>query len=435
MEIDGGRYRAIRRLGTGGTGVVYQAVDGVLGRTVAIKALRDTISLDLLRREGQSLARLNHPNVVALFDLVEEGGNTYLVMEYVEGCTLEEWLAEHGAIDIDAAVTLMRKIGAAIAHAHDRGLLHCDLKPANVLISTGGEVKLTDFTLGQVERAGRFDGMRGGSADYAAPEQLRDAPVDRRTDVYGLGALLRGMAGAIDRTTDRGRALAAAIDRATADDPAARFPSVDVFLTALPAGDGDVTSVIAPRGVSELTRVRPGTPAPVRSRSRIPWRLALIPAAVILAAAALVTHFNASASPAPITLPAFVGTQSASAQLIARSYALHLNLIPRYDSVPAGTVVAQRPAPGTAAGKSTSVTLWVSEGPRPIRIPDLGGLKQADAVTRLRHLGFRVAFTTEDTIWHDAGEVLAQSPDPHVTRVPGTVITLTIGTRPWRWVF
>src|SRR5579864_5291886 len=105
MEIGDGRYRAIRRLGTGGTGVVYQAVDQVLGRTVAIKALREDITLDLLRHEGRSLARLNHPNVVALYDLVEERGCSYLIMEYVDGCSLDEWLINRGPLDPEAAVS------------------------------------------------------------------------------------------------------------------------------------------------------------------------------------------------------------------------------------------------------------------------------------------------------------------------------------------
>jgi serine/threonine-protein kinase len=435
MEIDGGRYRAIRRLGTGGTGVVYQAVDQVLGRTVAIKALRETITLDLLRREGQSLARLNHPNVVALYDLVEEGGRTYLVMEYVEGCSLDEWLANQGPLGVDAAIAIVRQIASAIAQAHDRGLLHCDLKPANVLISTTGEVKLTDFTLGQIETAGRFDGMRGGSADYAAPEQVRDEAVDRRTDVYGLGALLRRMVGPIDRSSEEGRAVAEAIARATADDPAERYPSVEALLAALPPAERGATRVSAPRTVSELTRVQPRVAKQTRGRSRIPWRLALIPAAAILAVAALITHFNVSASPAPITLPAFVGTESASAQLIARSYAFHLTLVPRYASIPAGMVISQRPAPGSAVTKGAVVTLWVSEGPRPIEIPDLSGLNQDDAVARLQQLGFRVAITTQDTIWQGAGEVLGQSPDAQSLRVPGTVVTLTISTHPWWWIF
>lgn len=437
MEIDGGRYRAIRRLGTGGTGVVYQAVDAVLGRTVAIKALHATIDLDLLRHEGRSLARLNHPNVVALYDLVEEAGRTYLVMEYVEGCSLDEWLAGRGSLSPDAAVAIIRQVAAAIAQAHDRGILHCDLKPANVLISTAGEVKLTDFTLGQIESGGRFAGMRGGSADYAAPEQVRDEAVDRRTDVYGLGALLRRMTGAIDRGTEEGRAVAGAIARATSADPVERFASVEELLAALPAGAGGDTLVAAPRQVSELTRVTPRPRRDVRrrARGRIPWRLTLIPAAAILAGAALFTHFNASASPAPITLPAFVGTQSTSAQLIARSYAFHLTLMPRYASIPAGTVIGQRPAPGSAVGKGSAVTLWVSEGPRPIAIPDLSGVKQADAVARLQHLGFRVAIQTQDTIWHDPGEVLGQSPNANALRVPKSVVTLTISTHPWWWIF
>lgn len=435
MEIDGGRYRLIRRLGTGGTGVVYQAADLVLGRTVAVKALHGAFSPDLLHREGRSLGRLNHPNIVALHDLVESGGRAYLVMEYVDGCTLEQWLEEHGPLGPEQSVAVFRSIAAAVARAHEQGILHCDLKPANILISTSGDIKLTDFTLARIESGGGFHGIDGASVAYAAPEQLTQSGVDRRTDVYSLGVILRHMIGSPCAESGAAGRIAAAIERATATSPDDRFPSVDALLAALPAPAGGTTSIAAASPVSDLTRVRPDT-APTRETGpRFSWRLALLPAAAVLALAGAFSHFTASASPPPITLPDFVGAQSPSAQLIARSFALHTRIVHRYSAAPAGVVTAQRPAPGSRLDTPATVTLIVSEGPRPIPLPDVQGSSRTAAIDRLRRLGFRVVVRTHSTVFQSAGQVLSESPGPGAARLPHTVVTLTVSVKPWWWPF
>jgi len=131
MELARGRYRLNRLLGAGGTGSVYGAADTLLGRTVAIKALHPSFDGTLLRREGQSLAQLNHPGVVSLYDLIEQDGRPYLVMEYIDGCDLEQWLAERGPLDAEGALSLFARIATIVAAAHQHGIVHCDLKPSN----------------------------------------------------------------------------------------------------------------------------------------------------------------------------------------------------------------------------------------------------------------------------------------------------------------
>jgi predicted Ser/Thr protein kinase len=434
VEIGNGRYRVIRRLGSGGTGTVYQAADRMLGRTVAIKALHHSQRLDLLRAEGRSLARLSHPNVVALHDLIEQDGRPYLVMEYVEGSNLEQWLAEHGSLGVEQALGVFRRIASAVQAAHAHGILHCDLKPANILISTAGEVKLTDFTLAQIESGGQFHGVRGGSAAYAAPEQMDGGPVDRRTDVYGLGAVLARMAGGIDRSSVEGQQVVAAIARATAADADQRFATVDELLNALPASDGPITRIAASSQASELTRVVPGAvegPVPHRPRRRLRRPLVILPLAAVLIAVLSISYFTASAQPATVILPDLSGVPQASALHIARSLALQTRMLPAYSStVPSGIVLAQRPAPGTKVNKGSTVTLIVSEGPRPVTVPSVEGLSQDAAAAQLQRLGFHVQVQTDQWRWQDYGNVVDQVPAAGGKLLPGQTVTITVSVKP-----
>ncbi|HEX6506355.1 MAG TPA: serine/threonine-protein kinase, partial [Chloroflexota bacterium] len=282
MEIARGRYRLIRRLGEGGTGVVYQAVDLVLGRTVAIKALHPAFDTELLRREGRSLAQMSHPGVVALHDLVEHHGRPYLVMEYVDGCNLEQWLARIEAIDLEKALSIFTRIARIVVDAHALGLLHCDLKPANVLVSTAGEIKLSDFTLARLALGGRLPAPAGGSERYAAPEALRGGHVDARADVYGLGAILRRLLESASETSPAETQIRAVIARSTAALPDDRYSTAAELLEALPPTGGDLTRISGRSAVSELTRILPRSGA-TRRKTRI-----LTPAITAVAAVAIV---------------------------------------------------------------------------------------------------------------------------------------------------
>lgn len=433
MEIEG-RYRPVRRLGAGGTGTVYAAADTLLGRTVALKILHGTIDSNLLRREAQSLARLHHPNVVVLHDLIEHAGTPGLVMEYVEGTDLGAWLEEQGAPGVERGLSLFAPIARAVAHAHGMGVLHCDIKPSNVLLSMTGEVKLTDFTLARLLAAGRYHGPDGGSLDYAAPEQLSSGPMDERTDVYALGVLLRRLVGTAHEGPEDRAPVDEVITRATQPEPEDRFPSVVQMLDALPLPE-DVTRVVPQSRSSDLTRVLP-RPTRAPKRTTLAGKLALGIALVGAASAAVFTGFTVWASPAHVTLPDLVATNASSARLVARSLDLQARIERVYSSAaPAGTVIAQTPRGGSTVDEHGSVTLIVSRGPKPIVVPAVSHMAQADAVSKLQSLGFKVEVHTEDTVFQDAGQVLHQSPDANAQRLPGSTITITVSTKPWWWVF
>ncbi|MDQ2744165.1 MAG: protein kinase [Chloroflexota bacterium] len=437
MDAIKDRYRLVRRVGEGGAGVVYQAADTLLGRTVAVKALRDRFAKNLLRREGRSLARLNHPNVVSVYDLVEDRGRSYLILEYVDGCHLDQWLAEHGPLRPEQALETFHCVARAVRQAHQLGILHCDIKPTNVLVSVSGEVKLTDFTLAHLLAADSFRGPAGSSAGYAAPEQMADLAIDQRTDVYALGALLRRLAGSLDQSSESSRQIQTTIARATAPRPEDRYATVEAMLASLPDGNGEVTRLASRSTVSDLTRVDPIT-RPETQRARVRW-LALptggLAAATVLAGVAAFSHFTAQASPVRVTLPDLVTSQRQSAQIIVHSLALRDRVHQAYSpTVPSGTVMRQRPVPGPVL-KGSTIDLVVSEGPRPVAMPDLSSMAQTTATGALRRLGLKVVIQTADSISHDSGTILSQSPAARTRLLPGATVTFTVSTKPWYWPF
>jgi eukaryotic-like serine/threonine-protein kinase len=192
-----GRYTLDREVGRGGMGAVWLGRDEVLGREVAVKRIGmmpGGTSPDLGRaeREARLAARLNHPHVVAVFDLVQEDGQQWLVMEYVEGVTLSELVRRDGALTPDQASPLIEQAADALAAAHEAGIVHRDVKPSNILVTPQGQVKLSDFGIARAEADASLTqtGLVTGSPAYLAPEIASGASASDASDVWSLGATL-----------------------------------------------------------------------------------------------------------------------------------------------------------------------------------------------------------------------------------------------------
>jgi serine/threonine-protein kinase len=289
-------------------------VDTVLDRTVAIKVLlpqfaRDANFVDRFRREAQAAARLNHPNLVGIYDSGADGETQFIVMEFIEGRTLEDFMSSGGRFDVGHAVEVAEKICEALAYAHVAGVIHRDIKPANVMVTRQGEVKVMDFGIARIVAGPQTAPQTSavlGTAAYISPEQAQGQPVDGRSDIYSLGAVLYEMlAGRPPFTGDSPVAVAykqvnespvlpsianpevtplldAVLMRALAKNPANRYQTADEFRADLerarlgqdvlatplmPAG-GDATQVISR---PQATAILPPQESPPAAAGRCGW--------------------------------------------------------------------------------------------------------------------------------------------------------------------
>jgi eukaryotic-like serine/threonine-protein kinase len=197
-----GRYRLDRPIGAGGMGQVWAAYDLVLGREVAIKSQEigltdDRALLERFYREAQSAARLQHPNVVTIFDSGTDSGTAFLVMELLPGPNLEAYVAEHGPLPENEVIALAKQAAAGLVAAHAAGVVHRDIKPANLVFDTRGTLKIVDFGIVRLAQAAasRLTATNTviGSAPYLSPEQIEGHPADERSDIYALGCVMTTM--------------------------------------------------------------------------------------------------------------------------------------------------------------------------------------------------------------------------------------------------
>ena len=278
-----GAYLITKRIGSGGVGEVFKGVDVMLQREVAIKVLRDELTSDpvFLKRfsnEAQFLAKLSHPNVASVHAFLNDGGKQFMVMEYVAGISLDEFIRSGGPVPVERALNIFRKALDGIGHAHAHGIVHRDIKPANIMLADSGQVKVMDFGIARAldsqEQLTRH-GQVAGTAKAMAPEQIRGAQADVRSDIYSLGivlyTLLAGrppfegqgdhalMLAQLEQAPPPLRSwvdnvppkLEAAVMRALEKDPAARFQNVAAFAQAIDACLAEL-AMAAPPAVDRL---------------------------------------------------------------------------------------------------------------------------------------------------------------------------------------
>jgi serine/threonine protein kinase len=194
----GDRYEIISRIGSGGMADVYKAMDHKLGRPVAVKVMKaefreDTSFVAKFQKEAQAAARLSHPNVVNVFDVGEDRGLYYIVMELIEGITLKNYITKKGKLSVKEATSIAIQVSLGLQAAHNQGIIHRDVKPQNIIISTDGKVKLSDFGIAKASNSNTITANVMGSVHYSSPEQVRGGVSDARSDIYSLGITMYEM--------------------------------------------------------------------------------------------------------------------------------------------------------------------------------------------------------------------------------------------------
>ncbi|MFF2776318.1 Stk1 family PASTA domain-containing Ser/Thr kinase [Streptomyces sp. NPDC058052] len=490
-----GRYRVDARIAVGGMATVYRAVDTRLDRVLALKVMHpalaaDAVFVERFIREAKSVARLAHPNVVAVFDQGAEGAYVYLAMEYVSGCTLRDVLRERGALQPRAALDILEPVLAALGAAHRAGFVHRDMKPENVLIGDDGRVKVADF--GLVRSVGSATATTGavlGTVSYLAPEQIEHGTADTRADVYACGVVLYEMlTGAKPHSGDTPAqvlyqhlntdvpAPSAAVPglpleldelvaAATARNPEvrphdavallalvreARAGLTDAQLDALPprarteqrdTGE-DRTGVIArpvpgpeagdPHAVQHTSRLAtPEPPPPARrrlTRPRPPRGPLLIVAGVLLALGlgAGVWYINAGQF---TRVPAVLGqTERVATERLADA-GLEPGTTERAfsDVYERGTVMGVDPAPGERVRSHATVTLTLSRGPEIVKVPNLKNKPLDEARRILTEQGLAPGVvSTAFSTTVAQGAVIGSDPEPGTERAPDSAVALVV---------
>ncbi len=318
MQQTFGQYQVVDEIGQGGMGTVYKAWQPTLQRYVAIKLLtarlKDPEVIERFKREASIAANLSHPNIVTIYDIAQQDGDLYIVMEYVEGRPLSDLIAEEAPLPLERLVRILRQVAEAMDYAHRRHFVHRDIKPANILITAEGRAIITDFGIAKaLEGSGATAQLTAagtilGTPAYMSPEQIRGEPIDYRTDLYSLGVVCFEMLGGRppfggtttaavlyaqvnnpppqirDLNPSVAKPVEKALDRMLSKEPDERFPSAGDFVAAL-SGDVATQPLSSRRAGKNRTRDRAAVRRPSgeawgqsthvapRKRSRLPWML------------------------------------------------------------------------------------------------------------------------------------------------------------------
>jgi serine/threonine-protein kinase len=472
----GDRYELGEVIGRGGMAEVHRGRDLRLGRLVAIKSLRVDLVTDetfqaRFRREAQSSAALNHPNIVAVYDTGESEINgvsvPYIVMEYVDGKTLREMLREEPSISTDVALEVTAEILTALDYSHRAGIVHRDIKPGNVMITEAGQVKVMDFgiarAMGEAGQTMTQTSMVVGTAQYLSPEQARGETADARSDLYATGCVLYELlTGRPPFVGDSLVSVAMAHVKEPPVPPSTLNPSVPaevdaIVLMALAKdrlqryqsaaemrADIDrfraghpVAAVVAPETAviaSEPTPTSlvPGlveTEPPPRSGSGRTW-LVVLAVLLVLGLAALAGFALFRPSAEQVRVPNLVGStvDQATGLLAERGLALGETTQRADADAPEGTVLEQDPAADVLVDPSTAVDVVVSAGPETTLVPQIVGIEIAQARPLIADAELVLGTVTPQSSDQPEGVVLAVDPPEGSEVAVGTTVNVTVSS-------
>jgi len=462
----GGRYLIEERIGNGGMAEVYKAQDKLLDRTVAIKILHaayknDTEFIEKFHREAKAAACMSHPNIVNIYDVGVDGTEHYIVMEYVPGATLKTKIQNEAPLDISTAVHIAKDIADGLAHAHANNIVHCDVKPHNILMTFDGRAKIADFGIARAvtESTMTYSGSVVGSVHYFSPEQARGVVMyEMLTNHLPFNAdnpVSIAMKHVEEEPTPLSvwrpqisPILEAIVLRAMNKNPDVRPSSFELVqeLANVEKSLG-VGKEVDPDATQVLQRIEATVPArrksarttqpqiqeadvPAEKTSFLKSKLfmaGLVTVLLIGFGIGLVMSFGSFGNQEEVPVPDVVGKQLALARQILEDGKLRVNVAETYDaSVPPGQVVSQDPIAGRSVKMERLVTIYVSKGGEDLDMPDLAGLSKSAAIERLQKAGLVLGSVYEKYASEEPGTVLSHDPSTGAKISRGQTVDLTI---------
>ena len=473
------RYKILEKVGSGGMASVYKAQDILLDRIVAVKILHSKYASDhdfvvRFRQEAQAAAKLSHPNIVNIYDVGYDENAHYIVMEYVRGETLKEYIEKHGHLPINTSIQITFDIGEALEHAHANGIVHCDIKPHNILVTETGRIKVADFGIARAinsKASNMGDNSVLGSVHYFSPEQASGSKIDERTDIYSLGVVMyEMMTGVLPFEGDMAISVALqhvqddiplpskynrripqlverVILKAMEKNPDDRFQSVGEMMAELRLAQGFVNTNKGAMPIIKnnfnTQKIQPLKEREVEKKKGIFTRfvdsvsnhskksIIIVMAAVFVATFAWAFFsFGNFWSNEEITVPDVTGKQVEIAKHILKDKNLDVSVRETESSeVPIGEVISQTPSGGSVVKAQRTIYLTVSKGNKgeEVLVPDLKGLSRDEAEKILKEIGLVIGKVTyEESSTYENGQIIRQTPKSPDKVTKGTKVDLVI---------
>ena len=473
------RYKILEKVGSGGMASVYKAQDILLDRIVAVKILHSKYASDhdfvvRFRQEAQAAAKLSQPNIVNIYDVGYDENAHYIVMEYVRGETLKDYIEKHGHLPINTSIQISFDIGEALEHAHANGIVHCDIKPHNILVTETGRIKVADFGIARAINSSsstKDEKSVLGSVHYFSPEQASGGKIDERTDIYSLGVVmyemmtgvvpfegdtaisvaLQHVQNDIPLPTKYNRRIPQLVERvilkAMAKNPDDRFQTISEMMSELRMAQGFVNTNKGAMPIIKnnfnTQKLQPIKEQEEPEKQNLFMRLidsisnhskkSIIIGMVLVFVATFAWAFFSFGnfwSTEDIVVPDVTGKQVEIAKATLENKKLDVSIKEIESSeVPIGEVISQTPSGGAVVKAHRTIHLTVSKGDSgsEVLMPNLTGLSLDDAEKILKEIGLTVGnITYAESDTYDNGKVIDQSPKSPDKVAKGTKVNLTV---------